>query len=310
MQIAQTMLGAGYIFVFRFMRMRFAYLKAHRLLKKALRNRKRQRTLQLLQTAETAARNQDIRGLYGVVHMLCPNKQAQKIRLRDKAGNLMSGAAECRELADYAKDLFAAPVFPRLELHPIPEEELHIGRWRRAARKLKGEKAAPSETPPLRNWKQHVDSIIPVLHRQAVSALCREDPYIPPEWTEVQLAWLAKPRKCPNNPANLRTAGLMAGDTKIFMTVLKEAVSDQIMSGLWDIPQFAYRQLSSTSTPFSGAVNTAIKFVLFSGQLNTDVTTRLTTGDLPEISGGLMISLDLAEAFDCMPFQVMYDSLR
>ena len=91
MQIAQTLLGAGYIFVFRFMRMRFAYLKAHRLLKKALRNRKRQRTLQLLQTAETAARNQDIRGLYGVVHMLYPNKQAQKIRLRDKAGNLMSG---------------------------------------------------------------------------------------------------------------------------------------------------------------------------------------------------------------------------
>ena len=48
MQVAQTLVGAGYIFVFRFMRIRIAYLKAHKCLKKALRNRKRQRTLQLL----------------------------------------------------------------------------------------------------------------------------------------------------------------------------------------------------------------------------------------------------------------------
>ena len=46
------------------------------------------------------------------------------------------------------------------------------------------------------------------------------------------------------------------------------------------------------------------------GQVNTDVTTRLTQGELPEILGGLMISLDLAKAFDCMPFTVMYTSLR
>ena len=214
----------------------------------------------------------------------------------------MSGAEECRVLAEYAKDLFMAPVFPRLELHRIPAAELDMGRWRRAAQKLKGEKAAPNETPPLRNWKQHVDSTVPVLHRQAVHAVCRDDPYIPSEWTEVQLAWLAKPRKCPNTPANLRTVGLMAGNTKIFMSVLKEAVSDQIMGGLWDIPQFAYRQLSSTIDALLRGSQHCDEVRSLSGQLNTDVTTRLTAGELPEISGGLMISLDLAKAFDCMPF--------
>ena len=310
LRTAQSLLGAGYIFVFRFLRIRFAYLKAHRALKKALRNRKRQRTLQLLDTAEHAAWKHDLRGLYGVVHLLCPNKQAQKIRLRDKDGNLMCGADECRVLAEYARNLFMAPLVPRMPLRRLPMVEMDIDRWRRAAQRLQGEKAAPANTPPLRNWKKHMDRIVPILHKQATQALCQDDPSIPVEWTEVQLAWLAKPRKCPSTPANLRTVGLMSGDTKIFMSVLKEAVSDQIMHCLWDVPQFAYRQMSSTIDALLRGSLHCDQVRSRSGLLNTDVTSKLISDGLPELSGGLMISLDLAKAFDCMPFPVMYESLR
>ena len=310
MQVAQTLLGAGFVFVFRYFRIRIAYLKAHRLLKKALRNRKRQRTLQLLQQAEQAAGRHDIRGMYGVVNLLCPKKGSQKIRLRDDAGNLMNGEAECQALATYAQNLFAAPEYPRQALLKIPCSELRIERWFQAAKKIKAEKAAPHLTPPLRNWKQSSDLVVPVLHNIAVRHLRNDDPQIPTEWTEVQLAWLAKPNKCPSSPGNLRTVGLMAGDTKIFMSVLKEAVMEQISEGLWDIPQFAYRKMSSTiDALLRGSLHCA-EVRSAAGEVNTDVTTRLTTGALPEITGGLMVSLDLAKAFDCMPFGVMYESLR
>ena len=189
-------------------------------------------------------------------------------------------------------------------------KELRLERWVKAAQKLQAEKAAPHLTPPLRNWKQHSASIVPILHNIAVRHLCSEDPCIPKEWSEVQLAWLAKPRKCPSCPGNLRTVGLMAGDTKIFMSVLKEAVMAQIMEGLWDIPQFAYRKKSSTIDALLRGSLHCTEVRSLAGEVNTDVATRLTTGDLPVITGGLMISLDLAKAFDCMPFGVMYESLR
>ena len=285
-------------------------MKAHRALKKALRDRKRQRTLTLLRQAEMAAQHHDVRGLFGVVNLLCPNKQRQKIRLRDKDGNLMRGEEECRVLAEYAKGLFMASEYAGLPLLSIPPDELALERWHRAAAQLKAEKAAPNQTPPLRNWKQHSALIVPVLHKIAVRCLCGAAPKVPAEWSEVQLAWLSKPRKCPSVPENLRTVGLMAGDTKMFMSVLKDAVSGPIMEALWDIPQFAYRQLSSTIDALLRGSLHCDQVRALAGTVNTDVTTKLLTGHLPELTGGMMMSLDLAKAFDCMPFGEMYVSLR
>ena len=310
LQIVQTLLGAGMVFVFKYFRLRLDYMRAHRLLKQTLRARKRSRTLALLQQAEAAASRHDMRGLFGVINMLCPRKGVQRIRLRDDEGNLMNGLEECKVLAAYARELFMAANSPRLPLLRIPAEILDIQRWHLAASKLKAEKAAPNATPPLRNWKQHSTRIVPILHAQAVHHLCRDTPQIPGEWTEVQLAWLAKPGKCPSKPSNLRTVGLMAGDTKMFMTVLKEAVQAEITKGLWDIPQFAYRKLASTTDALLRGSLHCIQVRALAGQVNTDVTARLLTGALPELQGGLMLSLDLAKAFDCMPFGVMYESLR
>ena len=45
------------------------------------------------------------------------------------------------------------------------------------------------------------------------------------------------------------------------------------------------------------------------GSVNINVTTKLTTGALPEVSGGVMIR-DLAKVFDCLPLIEMYESLR
>ena len=70
----------------------------------------------------------------------------------------------------------------------------------------------------------------------------------------------------------------MAGDTQIFMSVLKEAVMEQITEGLWEIPQFAYRKKSSTiDALLRGSLHCA-EVRSLAGEVNMDVTTRLTTG--------------------------------
>ena len=310
LSVLQTMLGGGIMFIFKFFRLRLQCNKAHRALKKSLRARKRQRTLELLQQAEHAAIRNDVRELFGVVRLLCPKQHTQRIRLRDGEGHLMNGVEECQALAKYAQELFMAPATPPFELLPIPEDMLSLGCWRRAMRKLKPEKAAPNNTPPLRNWKQHDEDIIVQVRRIAVSKLCQARPTIPAEWTEVQIAWLAKPKKCPSNPANLRTVGLMAGDTKLLMMVLQEAIQEHIMWGVWDVPQFAYRKMTSTIDALLRGSLHCQKIRTAAGMVNTNVTTKLTTGAIPRLIGGVMISLDLAKAFDCVPFAEMYVGLR
>ena len=52
------------------------------------------------------------------------------------------------------------------------------------------------------------------------------------------------------------------------------------------------------------------QFALLQRGRHGGAPTRFTTGDLPEICRGLMISLDVAKALDCMPFGVMYESRR
>ena len=216
----------------------------------------------------------------------------------------MNGESECKALVQYATKLFSASAEPWTQLLPLEEDIFALPRWRRAMARLKPEKAARNMTPPLRNWKQHSEKILPQLQKLATHHLCCA------EWTEVQLAWLAKPKKCPSSPANLRTVGLMSGDTKLFNMVLKEAVQEYVTPGLIDIPQFAYRKLSSTVDALLRGSLHCSKVRAMLGEVNTDVTTRLTTDQLPVLTGGVMISLDLAKAFDCLPFREMYDSLR
>ena len=67
MAVSQTLIGCGFVFVFRYFRVRLQNLKAHRELQKALRQRRRQRALTMLSQAEEAAEQHDARRLCGIV---------------------------------------------------------------------------------------------------------------------------------------------------------------------------------------------------------------------------------------------------
>ena len=110
MAAAQRQIPLVLRFVFMYFRLKVKYMQAHRQLKRAIRVNKRQRTLQLLEQAEAAAKSKDSRALFGVVRLLCPGGRAQRIRLRGDKGQLLNGEQECRELAHYASKLFHALV--------------------------------------------------------------------------------------------------------------------------------------------------------------------------------------------------------
>ena len=125
----------------------------------------------------------------------------------------------------------------------------------------------------------------------------------------VQLAWLPKPGKAPSTPGNLRTVGLMGADTKALMVLLKEYASPFIMRALTSTPQFAYRQGVSTIDAIARAGNHchAIRQLLESA--STSQTAKILGAEQPGLIGGLMLSLDLAKAFDSLSHSETHASL-
>ena len=139
--------------------------------------------------------------------------------------------------------------------------------------------------------------------------LCSSSPVIPSLWTRVQLAWLPKPGKTPSCPEHLHTIGLMGVDTKAFMILLKSEEHPYIMTMLQHTPQFAYRSGVST-----------LDAILRVGQHFSDVRrdieststshlSKLLGDQIPELIGGLAISLDLSKAFDCLPYAEMFEAM-
>eukprot|EP00439_Symbiodinium_sp_Y106_P066972 s3590_g11.t1 len=311
MAAAQSRFHRGMKFIFLYFWLKTKYQKAHRQLKKELRARKRRQTLLLLEQAENAAHCKDSRTLFGIIRLMCPSGRSQRIRIRGREGQLLNGEEECEVLASYAQKLFQGTVDSPLPLQPLPAELFGDSVWLRALRGLKAEKAVPTGTPPLRNWKRHPQEIAACMGSVARAHLCTSRPTIPSQWLQVQLAWLAKPKKCPNCPENLRSIGLMAGDTKLFMMALKESTSGYVMRSLRDVPQFAYRALASTVDALLRGSDHCSRVRSLLQHVHTDTASRIL-GDLSqtEVKGGIMVSLDLAKAFDCLPYTEMYHSLR
>ena len=205
----------------------------HRELRSLARQRKREQLLHILSMAEEAVSRGDSRSLFQCVRWLAPRRTGQKIRLRDKDGNVMHPKAECRMLADYAGELFRARrdvdfVVPCLK--PLPAELFSPDAWACALRKLRSGKAVPNGEPSVQAWKDAAETAAVQLSMVSRQALCSEDPHVPDDWTRVQLAWLAKAGKTPNSPEHLRSIGLMPADAKAFLLILRDAAARPILN--------------------------------------------------------------------------------
>ena len=272
----------------------------------------RRQLLEILELAEIAASKGDSKGLFQCVRWLAPRKAQRSIRLRDSAKNVMHPRAECKMLATYAKELFQARSPEHLcplELQPLPSTLFQPSAWCEAISSMRSGKAVPNGEPPVQAWKESIGKAAHRLASIAQEALCGRALRVPPEWTWVQLAWLAKAGKSPNCPENLRSIGLMPADAKAFLIILREAIAPIVRASMQSTPQYAYRQGTSTADPLLRATLhcSAVRDLL--KQHQRDHTTKLLgDADVPLI-GGLMLSLDLRKAFDAVPHSEILASL-
>ena len=281
-----------------------------RAMRKLARQRRRDALKEMLGLIGQAQDAGNAHAQYQFIRKVCPKAFRRKICLKTESGGVMSNEAECDALAAYAKTLFDDKDFTPPELLPLPMEWFTSESWQAALGKLNVHKAVPKFSASVQCWKQHAHVLAPTLQRIAHSALCDGKPYVPDFWTRVQLAWLPKPGRAPTSPAQLRSIGLMSPDTKAFLQILKQQASPWVQKALAGVPQYAYRQLSSTTDPILRATHhcTTVRRNL-AGYVE-DHTAKILNHSDKELLGGLMLSIDLSKAFDYLSYGEMFESLQ
>ncbi|CAE7663237.1 HCN2 [Symbiodinium sp. CCMP2592] len=284
--------------------------RAHRELKRMSRERKRQQQLEILQIAEQAARRGDSKELFRCVRWLAPKQHKQSIRLRTSSGCLMSPGEECVALAAHAKQLFSGQPFDAPDMLQLPLDMFEGDKWGFALCKIKANKAVPLAEPPGELWKEDIPQLAQQLAAVSQACLCTPNPIIPLEWSTVQLAWLPKPLKSPSCPANLRTIGLMPVDAKAFLILLRQEAEQYVAQAVHDCPQYAYRSQAGTADALLRASHHCLEVRSLAAACHQDYTSKIIGEHLPDVVGGLMCNLDLAKAFDTVPYNELYWSMR
>ena len=181
-----------------------------------------------------------------------------------------------------------------------------VEHWQRALQILRSGKAVPQGEPSVAAWKLNLQSMEDELSKISVACLCCDAPAVPAEWSEVQLAWLAKPGKSPCVPENLRSVGLMSADSKAFVLVLRGHVEGCVRSLLFDTPQYSYRPGMDTNNAILRAVCHCRAVRQLQRQAIRNRTSRIMGALPPELHGGLLISLDMCKAFDSVPHKELF----
>ena len=276
---------------------------------KARRELKRACLLHGLRQIEDASSRGDSKSFHAFVKLVSPKPFVPKIKLRDESGVTMTRHQEGEALKKYAEKLFGDEKTSLPSLVPVPAELFAKRRWEWALMRIRSGKAVPTGAAQIATWQSSVADVAHVLEAISTDMLCCSNPVIPSLWTRVQIAWLPKPGKTPSCPEHLRTIGLMGADMKAFMILLKSEAHPYIMNMLQHTSQFAYRSGVST---LDAILRVGQHFSDVRRDIESTSTSHLSKllGDhIPELTGGLAISLDLSKAFDCLPYAEMFDAM-
>ena len=292
--------------IFAKLRLFANFLKAQREMRQEARRAKRKRLMQVLETAEEAASRGDSRTMYRCVRFLSNQRGQARVRLKGDHGAIITGEEECNKLIEDAKRLFTGDCVGEIVLERLGPELFSVDRWQRALLLLRSGKAVPQGEPAIESWKLGLQRAAEALSQISIVCLCCDDPIIPVEWSEIQLAWLAKPGKSPCVPKNLRSVGLMSADSKAFLLVLRGHVEGSIRKSLYDIPQYSYRPGMDTRNAILRAVSHCKAVRSLQKQAVQNHTARVLGAIPPELQGGLLVSLDVSKAFDSVPHKELF----
>ena len=250
--------------------------------------------------AHQASIRHDTRTVFAVIRRLTPKQPFRAIRLRGPQGEALPAAEECRQFETHFTSVFcstdeAQPMPESLLQHmPFDQDELEQAFERAPLTKAVGPKAIPNVllrmlAKPLACW------LWPMLQQTWCNSA---EVTIPPSWKDAWLVLLAK--RLVRTPQDVRPIALTDSIGRTILGILTSRLRTMLTPTFQTLPIFAY-------VPARGTLE-ALFYVC---QHCRDVRSLCESASPsywrrqqqapPTLCGGIILSLDMSQAFDRLP---------
>ena len=283
-----------------------ALQKHQRELRKHCRRLRHQRLTQQLQEA---VGHDGFVGIFRVLRLFAPKQPRRKLQLHTKDGRPMDTSTTLQTIRDFYHDLFHQ--HPQTTIaSSAPAFQVTWPQLYQAFSSLALNKALPPTTAPARLWRLAADVLadktLPVLNRW----LKQMDRPPPEEWHIADLCLIPKPHKPLTGPEALRPISLIHPVSKALSMILHDHIRPNLQTIVADLPQMAYLEGRSVQDALDRAAAhcARVRAVLHTQRQNPHL--RRQGHKLDSCRGGVLLSVDLRQAFDVMPRDRLREAMQ
>ena len=265
------------------------------------------RKLQLIyDVANQAEQARDHFGFYQAIRDLAPKQQYQRIQLRSKTGALLDPGASADLLQQWYAHLYDAQdasLSSEGFEWPFSADELSM-----SLQQLPAFKALASSYAPAPMWKMVAPSISEFLHPYMLE--CGSFGTLPKCWSHGELTFLPKPGKKGCSPAELRPIALLEPTGKCALGLFASHLFQQVSARLFRLPQFAYLGGRGGDDALRRVSDHCQQVRTLMDNNKYSIHHMAQQSSFSDIHGGLMLSLDLTKAFDCVSRSKLFAALK
>ena len=288
-------------------------IRLHQLKKRlsaSCRRVKVQRLERAVSQAEDASRRHDSRALFSIIRQLTPKQPYRPIRLRGTGGEALTASEECHMFETHFASIFQTDfvVTPKnagsLEYMPFTQAELAHAFAQAPIAKAVGPSSLPNLllrvlSEPLAQW------LWPALQH----AWCdMNDPQVPTSWRDAWLVLLAKRQV--RSPKDVRPIALTDSIGKTVLGLSTQTLNAQVFPQTCHLPLFAYLPSRGTLEALQFVCAHCRQVRQACDSNSKSYWKRLQGGPPQHLTGGLILSLDMCQAFDRLPRATLADGLQ
>ena len=248
--------------------------------------------------ATAAAHRHDTRALFATIRKLTPRSPHRAIRLHGPSGEALTAEEECQKFRVHFSSVFRSesvtPLMPLQAFSELPfsYDELMYALTHAPVSKAVGPLALPNYllrmmSEPLCDW----------LWQSLQTAWCSHNkPHIPQNWKDAWLVLLAKRRV--RQATDVRPIALTDSLGRTILGLLTHALKQVVYPQITHLPIFAFVPRRGTLEALY-FVCRHCRFVRTICEASSRSYWKKSTSQ--PLAGGLMLSLDMSQAFDRLP---------